>query len=363
MNKPDILFIHLGAHSFVKEDLKILGELTNVHEFFFNPKKARIKPFTLFILLWNFIQQFFWLLINIRKAKLIYCWFSDYHGFLPALFSKLTGKPLVTVLGGFDCIKMPHLGYGIFCSSWRKPIGEFVIRNSELLLPVDYTLIESNEIAKNWPDAHPNGLKFNIKNFNTPVRTMPTGYASDVWKSGEADRKKIVSTVAGCSTMQIAYRKGLDLFIESAKLLPDFKFIIVGPSSSLIHEIQRKFDVPSNVEILPRQKREDLNAIYTSSSVYTQLSRAEGLPNVLCEAMMCGCIPVGSPVFGIPECIKNTGFVAHHPDPKEIAVLIENAHSKGSEQTRREVRDRIQQEFTLENRRIALQEVLKNFNA
>ena len=33
------------------------------------------------------------------------------------------------------------------------------------------------------------------------------------------------------------------------------------------------------------------------------------IPNSVCEAMLCGCLPIGSRVFGIPDIIGNTGIL------------------------------------------------------
>lgn len=352
--KPVILLFHLGESSFVKEDIKIFNSIGILRTYHFQPSNSFPK------LLLGFIHQFFWLASNIKDADILYCWFSDYHGFLPALFSKITKKPLLTVLGGFDCIKMPHLDYGIFCSPWRKHFGKFVVNNTKLLLPVNDSLIETYPIAKNWPDAYPNGLKHNLKNFKTDFIDLPTGYDSSVWNSGEQKRDKIVSTVAACSTLQIAKRKGLDLFIKTAKNLPEFQFKIVGVSADLEKILRQKYSPTQNVLFLPRQPREELNKVYTESSVYLQLSRAEGLPNVLCEAMMCGCVPVGSPVFGIPHGIGDTGYVAEDPDPKKIADLVQLAH-QNADQLRMKARQRVVENFSIQKREETLQAVLKKY--
>ena len=65
----------------------------------------------------------------------------------------------------------------------------------------------------------------------------------------------------------------------------------------------KNFNLGDNVSLLPALDRKDLVTHYNTTSIYAQLSRSEGLPNVLCEAMLCGCIPVGSPVFGIPKAV------------------------------------------------------------
>ncbi len=242
---------------------------------------------------------------------------------------------------------------------FRSKTSTYAINRTTLLFPVDLSLIETTAIAQNWPDAHPNGLKNNIKNFSTPFVVVPTGYESTVWEIGPDKRNKIVSTVAACSSLQVAKRKGLDILIESAKLLPDFHFIIVGPTDSLIEIIKSEFTPSNNIEFIPPLERSKLNEIYCSTSVYLQLSKAEGLPNVLCEAMMCRCIPVGSPVFGIPNGIEKCGYIAEAPNPELIADLIVKAHS-GDTDLRNKCRNRIEQNFSLEKRKRTL---LKEINS
>ena len=53
----------------------------------------------------------------------------------------------------------------------------------------------------------------------------------------------------------------------------------------------------------------ELREYFSESQYYIQASRIEGLPNALCEAMLCECIPIGNAVFGIPKAIGNTGLI------------------------------------------------------
>jgi glycosyltransferase involved in cell wall biosynthesis len=48
----------------------------------------------------------------------------------------------------------------------------------------------------------------------------------------------------------------------------------------------------------------------------------EGLPNALCEAMLCGCVPVGTKRNGIPTAIGDCGFYVPYDDPKAAAEAI-----------------------------------------
>jgi glycosyltransferase involved in cell wall biosynthesis len=51
----------------------------------------------------------------------------------------------------------------------------------------------------------------------------------------------------------------------------------------------------------------------------------EGLPNAVCEAMLCECIPVGSAVGGIPAAVGSSGFLLRTRDADEAARLIRQA--------------------------------------
>ncbi|WP_421773543.1 glycosyltransferase family 4 protein [Gracilimonas sp.] len=349
-NTPKVLFIHLGRSSFVKEDLAIMSNFCSVSEFYFHPSNS------IFTLTLNFIRQFFWLIKEISSAKACYCWFSDYHGVLPLVLSKLFNTPFIVVLGGFDCNKLEKLDYGIFCSAWRAPLGRFILRNSSYLLPVDEHLISTDEKSEHWGEAHPNGVKKNVQGFNTPWKAVPTGYNPNVWNTGPLERSKTVTTVALVSDQRTALIKGWDLFIETARLKPEFQFNIVGCSLSYIDQLKDTYSPPKNVHFIPPQPREGLEGIYQKTSVYMQLSRAEGLPNVLCEAMMCGCIPIGSPVFGIPNAIGDTGHIIYQPKPEKISEAIDIAHGT-AKQKREKARAQISENFSLSLRSESLKSI------
>ncbi len=324
------------------------------------PVKNDNKLIAALQLLIAFTRQFFWILSKIRKAEALYCWFSDQHAVLPVLISKITGKPVFTVLGGFDSIHLPDLNYGIFNDPFRRVLGKFVLNNSTILLPVDETLIETNPISSDWPFAHPNGVKHHIPNFKTPFKALATGYDPSFWELGNSNREKRVMTVAVANKMQTVKRKGLDLLIDISHLLPGFSFEVVGVGETMIEHLKEKYDIPKNLQLKSKIPIEELVPLYQESSLYLQLSRAEGLPNALCEAMMCGCVPVGSPVFGIPHGIGDTGFLATKPDPELISELIKEAHEKAPE-LRTKARQRVIDLFLLEKRKEVLSEIINSY--
>jgi glycosyltransferase involved in cell wall biosynthesis len=55
---------------------------------------------------------------------------------------------------------------------------------------------------------------------------------------------------------------------------------------------------------------------------------AEGLPNTLCESMLCECIPVGSSANGIPKAINDERLIVRrHMDVADAAAKIRYALS------------------------------------
>lgn len=125
-------------------------------------------------------------------------------------------------------------------------------------------------------------------------------------------------------------RKGLDVFVELAKRLPDdYKIVLVGTQ-----EEHRK-DLPSNILALGRtSSREELAQWYTTADLFVNPTRDEvfGLVNV--EALACGTPGVTFNSGGSPECYDDTcGVVVPREDidalEKEIIrICTENPYSK-----------------------------------
>ena len=84
-------------------------------------------------------------------------------------------------------------------------------------------------------------------------------------------------------------------------------------------------DLPNNVYILEAVPYEKLPEVLANYQFYLQVSIAEGLPNALCEAMLCGCVPIGSNVFAIPSVIENTGFIVKDRSIESFSRTVEEA--------------------------------------
>jgi len=93
------------------------------------------------------------------------------------------------------------------------------------------------------------------------------------------------------------------------------------------------------------------------AKVYCQLSLREGLPTALCEAMLCGCIPIGSNTNGVKTAIGDIGFYVDYGDEKTTAdMIIKALNSK--DDLGKKARDRIKILFPDERRTKELKELI-----
>ena len=129
--------------------------------------------------------------------------------------------------------------------------------------------------------------------------------AEEIVKPQKTKTPKTILTVANVPDLRTYQRKGIDLFMKLAKALPDYKFTLAG----IDFKLQKHDTLPQNVTLLGTQDAKQLREIYSAHTYYFQGSRVEGLPNVLCEAMLCECIAIGRNVFGMPKAIGDTGFL------------------------------------------------------
>ncbi len=349
VRKPQMLMVYVDPSAFVLEDIKILRKKYDVRVFHFDTSGFEKGFRGFFQYIGTFWRQLVWLLVELRDAHILYGWFADFHMLLPALIAKVAGVPVAISLGGYECMKMPSLQYGVFSTKLRAFIARIVYKNAGLLLPVTGRLAQADSVSKNWPDAYPNGFLVNIPGLRTPWKTMHTGFDPDRWLPGDHERPRRVLSVAIIKNERTFLRKGMDLLIEAARLLPDVEFCLTDIHPAIEPVIRTRYKPSQNVRLMPPRERDSLLELYQEASVYAQVSRAEGLPSTLCEAMLCGCIPVGSAVFGIPQAIGDSGIVVQLPDPKRIAQAIRQALDMDSS-VREQARNRVIERFSLKLR-------------
>jgi glycosyltransferase involved in cell wall biosynthesis len=70
--------------------------------------------------------------------------------------------------------------------------------------------------------------------------------------------------------------KRFELYVELARRLPEIRFVAITNAE--------KKDIPSNLEILPLMKREELYGYYRGAVMLVNTSKWEGFPNVYLES-------------------------------------------------------------------------------
>ncbi len=332
-NSKSILFVYTGLSSFVKSDLAILSATHTVKKYHFTPVKGILKN-TLEIL-----KQFFYLLIFGWKYDLFYCWFADYHSFLPVLFAKLFRKKAIVVIGGYDVCRIRKLNYGAFCSPFRGWFCANSMRMAGWNLPV------SGHVARKAKVIAPHTKRKMIYNCVSLKRT----------EEKSIPKTDTILTVGLINNERTFYLKGIDTFIETARLLPGFRFEIVGiDQSKLPHKLG---NLPLNITLYESVKIEKLSAFYQNAKIYCQLSRSESFGVSIAEAMSFGDFPIVTNEGGMPEVIGNVGSIVRR-DPQAIADLIRERLLKDGYPDEQAIRDQVNRLFTPEQRAGSLLKLL-----
>ncbi len=339
MKQKRLLLIYQNYATFVREDDRILSTHFKVTRYRHRSSK---NPFR-FIL--EMAKLKLYCLFNIYRFDIIYIWFADYHSFIPSLFGKIAGKKVVIVVGGYDAVSVPSINFGVFL---KKNFRAFCARRSyklaDLILPVDESLVEGlNTYADPSGNGYPIGIRHFVKRLKGNIQVVPTGYDDQKWRRHKnIDRKKAVITIGGAPTTQTFRRKGLDLYLDTAAIMPDISFYLVGLQGKM-EEMAKTRSTP-NVHFMGYLPNDELPAILSSCKVFAQFSMSEGLPNTLCEAMLCECIPVGSDVNGIPKGIGDCGFILDEKNAEKAKALIFRALDADDELGRK-ARKHIQEHF------------------
>jgi len=323
MQKQSILFVYVNYSSFVKADFEILLTFANVTKYQFKPGKGIVRTGI------EVLKELIFLIFNGFKFDSVFIWFGDYHSLLPVLFAKIFRKKSFVVIGGYDVSTLSEYKYG----SFSNPIRAFFTRNTfkcvDICFPVADALKE----------------KLLLINPKANAETIATIIDKEKFNFTEYLRPKRVITISGTENHQRLMVKGLDRFRELASYLPEFEFIIIGATDG----VKSYFEpLPANLTLIPPQQFDHLTQYYENASFYAQLSRSEGLPNALCEAMLCGCIPVGTNVGDIQVTIGDTGLTIDEWKPDVLSDFIRLNHNNIN--LRNHARERIQMLYNPDKR-------------
>ena len=334
-NRKRILFVASGYSSFVRNDYQELSKVHSIQKYHFLPVKGILKNG------WQMLRQFGYLLCFGWKFDLFYCWFADYHSFLPVLFAKIFRKRSVVVIGGYDVCRIRDLNYGAFCSPFRGWFSARSMQWASMILPVSRQV--ERKAARIAPKT-PRSMIYNCLTLDNPPSEVPR-------------KTDTILTVGLIDNERTFYLKGIDTFIETARLLPGFQFEIIGINR---YNLSRKLgNLPNNLSLFEKVEHHQLTRIYQNAKVYCQLSRSESFGVSILEAMTFGCLPIVTQEGGMPEVVGPFGLLVKR-DPIIIADLIKTIILKDQFPAPAAIHEHIEKLFSRKLRTNSLLMVINN---
>lgn len=328
-----IIYIAPGKASFVMQDINCLSKELKVTPYFFEVKSKVLVPFLM-------LKLVFFLLLRPKQDYLIS--FGGYHSFVATLVAKWKGVRAFIILNGTDSVSIPDLKYGHLRGGVLRYCCHKSYQWASKLLPVSESLMQTTNQYINGKEL-PLGLLNEFTDLRTPFMIIPNGFDGAFWQTKKT--KKTMSFVTVATRNRIEH-KGVDLMLSLARLHPEWTFSIVG--------IESLDELPDNVNCLGYLPPEQLREVYANHTYYFQLSLWEGFGCALCEAMLCGCIPLVSDVNVLPKIVGDSSLVLDERDVGLLEKLV-MAASESSHQGEL-FRDRILKNYPIELR---IQELMK----
>jgi glycosyltransferase involved in cell wall biosynthesis len=328
MKKQSILFVYVDYSTFVQADFEILSSFAKVSKYQFKPVKGLIRTG------FELLKELIFLIFRGYKFDSIFIWFSDYHSLLPVFFASIFRKKSFVVIGGYDVTSLPEFKYGALSNPVRAFFSRKTLKLATMCFPVAEAL--KKKILEINPDAR--------------AEVIPTRQDEEKFSFTRFDRKKRVITLSATNNYQRFMVKGLDRFRELALIMEDFEFVVIGINEN----VKKLFEpIPENLKLLPSVPFDKLTGEFENASFYAQLSRSEGLPNALCEAMLCGCIPIGTNAGDIKITIEDIGKTVDKWEPQVLADFIRENHNSNFLRTQSRERIILKYDKTIREKRFA----------
>lgn len=279
----------------------------------------------------------------VKKSDLVFGWFASAETFPSIYYAKKYSIPSIVMAGGYDTKSYPEIKYGAFRRfNYKESIpARYVYKNVDKILTINPDMI--NDIY-NFTGVDKKKMVY-----------LPTGFDYDFWDS-KIDKQDIVLTVGFISKKNIIV-KGYNHFFECASYFPDKKFIL---AAKILESKTNILDIPDNVHIFS-PNIDELRGLYQKAKVFCLFSYTEGLSNVLCESMLCRCIPVATDIYANRLVMDDIGFYTSYGDIDSHVDSIDRALS--SKNTMGDyARERIIRYLPIEKRVSGLKHILEEFD-
>lgn len=317
-----VLVAYPTRPSFVARDIKILASQHQVteHQFF------SLRPGNLFVGIRRLTQ-----------SDLLFLWFASIRAIPLVLAAALLRKKIIVVVGGYEAANCPEIEYGSARSPWQRRLTRLLLARADSILAVSRS--SRDEIISNLGIA--------------PERITTISHGFEPIQPITSERRNSVLTV-GLLADRTWVRKGVVDFVRCAEQLPEIPFIHVGDAPLNVREVWGK-PLPVNLKICGRISDADLIREMCSAKVYLQLSRHEAFGCSVAEAMLCGCVPVVSDRYALPQVVGSAGRIVN-PDRIDEAVNALRLALASDPSSGAAARERIRSEFPYEKRERAILE-------
>jgi len=330
--KPRILFFHQSWQGFEKRDFEML---------------KRNFPTQELLIYKNFLYKIFSVIKKLSKTDIVFCWFAYRSALLPLIIAKMFNKKIIIVVGGWDCANVPEIDYGAMRKGARflftRIITKYIVGLADKIIAISE--YNKKEIVRNL-GAYPDKL-------TVIYHGIPLDCCSE---EQLLEEKTAVVLTVGRVTRETLKRKGLETFIEVARLLPEIKFVLAGRITNEGKICLSSMNIPRNLEMPGFVEESELHRLYRKATVYAQLSYHEQFGCSLMEAMAHGCVPVVTDRAALPEVVGKTGYHVPYGDLTKTANAIKIALKDN--QGGNSARKRVTELFPFERREKALAELI-----
>ncbi len=250
--------------------------------------------------------------VRATRAQIIHAHWWVPGGFVGALASLLTRKPLVITTHGTDVEMLRR-------TRWAVPLARFVFARARAIT-CGSTYLREQLLTLGVADAA-----------QVSVVPMPVNPEFESQKpNAQSQKSDTILTVA-----RLSMQKSVNTLIDALAILRDrgsdtrLKVIGDGPERARLEQQVRDLNLQGRVEFLGALPQTGLPQHYASCAIFVLPSIREGMGLVLAEALLCGAPVIATNSGGVTDIVKDgeTGLLFPGRDARALADAIEKLSS------------------------------------